>query len=299
MNTEALYGSSIFTTSDQSSEHQAKLANLRHLLANTQQGTAHHDISHPNQHTPSVQENRFQGWYPGISEVDEAVPCRGLSTTAVHELGGATYGDVGAASGYGLGLLRQLVQTAPAAPILWCQTRRSQQEFGTLHGLGLKAFGFHANQFLFAEASHSRDVLWALEEGARSKSLLAVVGEVDTVSFTQTRRLVMAAAKGRTPVLLLRAHNDASVSAAETRWRIAAVPGAADPFVASVPGNPRWQVELTRCRGGRPGSWIVEWSNETHRFSLAEQFSYRSPQVADAPVSSEKVHILQRRFASG
>ena len=275
-------------------------------MAHAQQRAAqrHTDhLHHPGRHINLDGESRLpQGWCPGVSEIDDALPCAGLNVGAVHEVSGMAYADAVAASGYALGLLSRLMTAAGStsnATILWCQTVHTRQEFAAIHGAGLKAFGLDPDQFLFANTVSNRNALWALEEGARSSSLLAVVGEVGAVSFTETRRLSLAAAAHGTPVLLLRPHNDFSASAAETRWRIAAAPGAPDPFVPNAPGNARWQVKLARCRGGKPGAWTMEWCYETHRFSLAEQFSSRSPQVADTPVSTSPVHILQRRTACG
>jgi protein ImuA len=65
-------------------------------------------------------------------------------------------------------------------------------------------------------------------------------------------------------------------SAATSRWRVAAAPAPpAEPAEqrwaegpARLVGPPRWRIELTRCRGGRPGDWLVEW-DETYRFRLA------------------------------
>lgn len=262
------------------------------------------DLAVPMDRIPSP-HNALSRWCSGISQIDAALPEAGMSTIGVHEVSSAAYGDAVAASSYALTLLNRLARLSqaasgarPCAPILWCQTACSRHEFGAIHGRGLEAFGFAAKQFLFAEASHNRDVLWALEEGARSADLLAVVGEVDAVSFTETRRLALAAAAGRTPVLLLRPHHDHTASATETRWRIAAEPGADNPFLSNAPGHPRWQIKLERCRGGRPGAWAVEWNYETHRFSLVERFFSRLSPVADAPGQPTQVHTLQRRFAS-
>ncbi|MEO1280370.1 MAG: hypothetical protein AAFV69_01410 [Pseudomonadota bacterium] len=283
----------------------AKITDLKRLIAQSEQRVT---VSRPDLLSDQQMSKRLtscvgeigqlgQPWNTGIEDIDDVLPIAGMSAGAVHEVSGAAYGDTVAASSYVLSLLWQLARLAPSGPILWCQTTKSQQEFGSVYGAGLKAFGFHASQFIFAETPHKHDVLWALEEGARSRSLLAVVGEVDAISFTQTRRLSLAAAKSGTPVLLLRAHNDLSASATETRWRIATTQGMPDPFLSNAPGNPCWQVELVRCRGGRPGSWNVEWNNETHRFSLVEQFSSRSSEVANTAINKRQIHFPQRRSA--
>jgi protein ImuA len=37
----------------------------------------------------------------------------------------------------------------------------------------------------------------------------------------------------------------------------------------AIVGPARWRLELLRCRGGRTGCWLVEWSHETRGFALA------------------------------
>jgi protein ImuA len=71
----------------------------------------------------------------------------------------------------------------------------------------------------------------------------------------------------------------AAPSAAVTRWRIAALPSAPPlPHAPSVPGLGRalWQLELTHCRGGEPGSWIVEACDATGRLALAADVAHGS-----------------------
>src|SRR6201990_3395856 len=96
-----------------------------------------------------------------------------------------------------------------------------------------------------------------MEEGLKAKSLGAVLGEIENLDLTASRRLQLAAeASGVTAFVLRRwrvmerAARDASQPiAAVTRWRIAALP---------TQGEIGWRVELTRCHGGRPNTWIME-----------------------------------------
>ena len=56
-------------------------------------------------------------------------------------------------------------------------------------------------------------------------------------------------------------------SAAATRWRIGTAQAARDRF--GLVTQPRWDLQLERCRNGRPGEWVVEYDHVAHRFSLA------------------------------
>jgi protein ImuA len=95
-----------------------------------------------------------------------------------------------------------------------------------------------------------------MEEGLKAKSLGAVLGEIETLDLTASRRLQLAAEAGGVTAFVLRrwrlmeraARDAAQPIAAVTRWRIASLPTQSDLC---------WRVELTRCRGGRPGSWIM------------------------------------------
>lgn len=276
------------------SKPSPKLSALRDLVTATERRLSNSQ-SNDNLHPSSSLYNVASVDVSEPQDIDHLLTSKILQGSKVHEFSGATHQDTITASGYILALLKRLVdeanhaKAASSAPILWCQTAQSRHEFGAIYGAGLEAFDLNPEHIIFAEAPKNRDLLWALEEGARASNLLAVVGEVSGLSFTESRRLSLAAATGNTPVLLLRPHNDTSASAAETRWRIAATPRPSEPLLLSPPntpdvpqGTPRWQIDLTRCRGGQPNNWTVEWRNETHRFCLVEKFSNQSPQMAVA-----------------
>lgn len=231
---------------------------------------------------PTGVETQGPCWQTGVAAIDAALPGQCLSRAGVHEISGASHGESVVASAYLAALLKQLCITVGQSPgqsqrrhILWCQTEGAAREFGLIHGAGLSAFGLDPAQILFVQTAKNTDLLWALEEGVRTATLCAVIGECDAVTFTHTRRLSLAAAAGNTPILLLRPYHDTGVSAADTRWRVQARPGGRDPFVSNAPGNLRWHVALTRCRGGMSGAWDVEWNHETHRLHLARQLCAR------------------------
>ncbi|MEL7543968.1 MAG: hypothetical protein AAGJ70_09355 [Pseudomonadota bacterium] len=218
-----------------------------------------------------------------------------LDPSGVHEITGVTYRDQPAACAFALALLARLTQASSHvdhAAILWCQAARDAGEFGRLYARGLDGFaprrahqGGWAPNLICVEAATVRDVLWAVEEGARTPGLTAIMAQVGHVSFTESRRLALAAATGGTAVLLLRPHDDHAATAAATRWRIAAARSRPCLLSKAAPGNPCWSVALERSRGGRPGRWRVEWTHETHRLDLVEEFSSRHAGVVSPPQS--------------
>ena len=125
---------------------------------------------------------------------------------------------------------------------------------------------------IYAEAERAK-VLMVMEEGLRHPGLAGVVAEVSApVSLTASRRLHLAAQAGGALAFLLRRHHPGEGAiAAVTRWRIGPAPS--PPPLAGTPGTPGlgrllWQLELTRCRGGRTGSWMVEACDASGRLGL-------------------------------
>ena len=222
----------------------------------------------------------------GIAAIDDHLPWGGLLTGALHEVVAL---DAGMASAFCALLCARLAQgggegsggEGSGGMVLWCEGA-SVLDAGALHAPGLRRFGLDPARLILARTGRDAETLWAVEEGLRSAPLAVVVGAVADVSLTQTRRLQLAAQSHGVPALMLRpAAAGRSASAAMTRWRIGPVPGKAVPGKA-VPGKMvpagdftaglaplRWRMELFRCRGGTPGTWDVEWCDETRDLALA------------------------------
>lgn len=213
----------------------------------------------------------------GLAEIDAALG-GGLATAALHEVLGRP--EEGAATGFVLALLARLLAdpAGGSRPVLWCGRRLD------LYGPGLAAF-LDPGRLILAEPAKPADLLWAMEEGLRCPGLTAVVGELDRLNLTAGRRLQLAAEAGATTGLVLRRADaretgEGGASAATTRWRIAAAPSSAGPVPRSL-GSACWRVELLRCRGGRPGDWMVEWHDATGDLALAAALCDR-PAAAQA-----------------
>jgi len=196
-----------------------------------------------------------------------------LACGALNELV-AAHGDRPAAFGF-LFTLTALGLKARAGPAVFVAARRALAEFGAPYGHGLAQLGLEVGRLILIETKTDKDALWALEETLRSQAVATVAGVIEGgLDLTSSRRLNLAAAPQRTPLVLLRGAK-ARASAAATRWRIAAAPAARDRFGAFA--HWRWQVTLERCRNGRPGQWLIEWNHVTHRFRLVEGLADRPP----------------------
>lgn len=214
-------------------------------------------------------------WSLGVAPLDDALPAAGLAHDAVHEAAGAEHGDGPAAAAFLVALLARLTRRDGRETVLVCQSRAAAARFGRLYGPGWRDLGLDPVHILHVAVRRDADVLWAAEEGLRCGALAAVLADLDGADFTASRRLSLAAQEGLTPALVLRDDRLVPASAAASRWRIAALPGGADPFDERAPGLPRWALELVRCRGGRPMTCKVEWNRETCRFGLAATLADR------------------------
>jgi protein ImuA len=144
---------------------------------------------------------------------------------------------------------------------------RPYRPHGRLHGHGLSALGLDPGRLILVETAHRKETLWAMEEAVRSAAPAAVVGVIDTLDLKLSQRLHLAATEAGLPVFLLRPAPTLESSAAATRWRIGPAKAARDRF--GLVTQPRWHLQLERCRNGRPGQWVVEYDHVAHRFSLA------------------------------
>ena len=211
----------------------------------------------------------------GLPEVDYRLPGGGLALGALHDIteGGPAAEFSGSATLFTAGIAARL-----KGPVLWCLNRRD------LFAPGLLNAGLHPDRVIYAETFRERDILPAMEEGLREKGLAAVIGEVTRLGLTASRRLQLAAEASGVPAFTLRRWWNVSEkeltdlpSAATTRWRIS-------PFISHAPPAPgltraRWQVDLLRCRGGEPHSWILEACDEKGRLALPADLADRPDQA--------------------
>lgn len=226
----------------------------------------------------------------GIPAIDTRLPGGGLPLGALHEVaGGGPDTEHGAAAAL---LIAGILARLPGQ-ILWVLERPD------LFVPALDAAGLHADRVIYAEAGKPRTVLLSVEEGLRHPGLAGVVGDVSGgLTLTASRRLQLAAEHSGVTCFALRrsrTHDDAMLlepTAAVTRWRVTALPS--PPPLAHAPETPglapaRWRLDLVRCRGGEPTSWIVEASDATGHLGVAAD-------LADRPAAAAP---HRRRAAAG
>ena len=211
---------------------------------------------------------RHNGILPfGVQAIDSHLPEHGLALAALHEIGGggADAGPAACAALFVAGILARM-----EGVVLWCAETKD------VFAPGLACAGLPPDRVLYAEAKDEKTVLLVMEEALRHTGLSAVVGEVLRLPMTASRRLVLAAEKSGVMAVALRRQAEANAppNAARTRWRIGPYPSA--PLPVPGIGRARWQIELTRCRGGTPNSWIMEACDAQGCLALPAEVGDRS-----------------------
>ncbi|WP_374516450.1 hypothetical protein [Brevundimonas sp.] len=171
--------------------------------------------------------------------------------------------DVGAALRFALS--RRPVEDG--RPVLLALSRAWLGEYGRPYAAGLAG-----PPPILVRAATAAEVLWALEQGLRSGAVSLALGAVGDATLAQSRRLEFAARHGAAVGVTL-SRTLEGLSAARRRWRVSTLVGTGDVDDPRAPGPARLGVELVRGRGERPGAWILEQDDETHRLRLADRLA--------------------------
>ncbi|AYB33762.1 ImuA family protein [Chryseolinea soli] len=202
---------------------------------------------------------RLQGFKPvnspavdmGLGPIKDAFPNATFPLGAVHEFLSSTTEDASATGGFMAGLVSSLIGKTGAA--LWISCAR------TLFPPALKSFGIQPDRFIFVDLKNEKDVLWAMDEALKCGALAAVVGEMQEISFTASRRLQLAVEQSQVTGFILRnRYRHLNTTACVSRWKITSLPSEQVDDLPGI-GFPAWRVELLRIRNGRSGVWDMQW----------------------------------------
>ncbi len=183
----------------------------------------------------------------------------GLKDDALHEIAPARPADGAAAMGFALALAARFLSRRPASALIVSEGF-ADQETGALYGLGLVAHGLTLSRLVFVRAPDAALAFWAMEEALKCGAPAAVVGEIWNLkgySLAASRRLLLAARKGKVPALLVLAsaygQAERLSSAADTRFEIAAAPSMRTPAAAGpdLPGPFACGARLIKARLAR------------------------------------------------
>ncbi|MTI43258.1 protein ImuA [Roseibium hamelinense] len=240
---------------------------------------------------------------PGLEQLDPLFRTSAFLEGGLHEVVTPQSRDAGALSGVAISVIASLLKARDGL-VLWVMDQGVLREAGMPYPPGLLRFGMDPARVVCVTARRTEDLLWAMEEGAQCSALAAVVGEVRGASkaldLTATRRLMLRARIGGTPVFLLRHGTEFEPTAAMTRWK--AAPHASAPPLLSGQrphdglGRAAWTVNLTRNRDGREGHLIVEWSHAARKLAAP---AYSLPMVSGTGLRPGPEVLASGRTASG
>lgn len=195
--------------------------------------------------------------------IDQKLPGGGLAIAGLHEIN--MIQEDGAAIAFAATLAARRILMNDGI-VLWCTARRG------LYGPGLASFGISLDRLLIANGRDDEERLWVIEEALRCRRIVAVVGEINTISQRQSRRLHLSAKLSNTTGFLLRPPTaNLSVISALTRWRAISIPGNSIYEYGGVRMT-RIRLNLLRARGGVPANWHLEWRNEKWNLLAKDQY---------------------------
>lgn len=204
----------------------------------------------------------------GFAALD-AILGGGLPLAALHEIRARESRDCGAMSGFALALVARLAEAGGAPRILWISEADCRRETGSLYAPGLVALGLDPALFVEVAARTGTEALWAFEAALACRGLSAAICELrqPSLDLTATRRCALRAREAGVTGFLLRLGSPAEPSAAELRFRLAPAPAGQIGSYAAGIGRMAWNLALEKNRGGRTGTFTLEWNAHERRFA--------------------------------
>ena len=201
----------------------------------------------------------------------------------LHDVRPATYLDAPAAYAFAV---RWLAGLPGDRLLVWVRAAGEVRlDFGAPSPDGLKQAGIDPGRLMRVDARPGADALWAMEEALKAGALVfGEAGAARGYDLTASRRLHAAAKAKGGQILVARAHDTDGTSAALTRWRIAAAPGAPAPWRGAGGlwglGSQKLIAVLERRRGGAPDRFELEWEDDALRRLEPAALAHRAPQAA-------------------
>lgn len=232
---------------------------------------------------------------PLFPALDRLWPENGLPLGCLHEAGSdGSLAGTAALSAFA-GALAGRIARAQDGFVLWCARGRDGDGSG-FYAPGLAQVGLPPERLLAVRAPSDAALLAVMEEALAHPLLAAVVGEIERLSLTASRRLSLAAEKSGVTAFVLRTPARARLKtttepiAAAGRWRVSAVPSAA--HVIPEAGTARLSLELLGSRAGAAGQWMIEAPHAQGDFRL-------SAAVGDEPAQAPRAEPRPLRLAAG
>jgi protein ImuA len=189
----------------------------------------------------------------GLGHINDAFPNGTFPLGAVHEFLSAGRESIASTTGFIAGLLSPLMKNGGIS--LWISSSRK------LFPPALMNFGIRPDRFIFIDLQKEKQVMWAMEEALKCGALTAVVGELQEISFTSSRRLQLAVEQSKVTGFILRNNfRQMNTTACVSRWKISSLTSIMPDDLPGI-GFPQWKVELLRMKNGKAGSWEIKWQD--------------------------------------
>ena len=169
--------------------------------------------------------------------------------------------------------------------------------------IGSEGDGRLLERSLFVAADGPADRLWVADLALRSPAVGLVIADGSGFDMAATRRIQLVAKAHHTTALLVRPPWETrELSAAQTRWLVrwaerdqgGSVPSPGQVDEKSSSFNPRWSLELLRCKGMEPDScprvWALEWDRGEGVVGVSTTVA---DQAGDARVSTNHRRLQQ------
>lgn len=198
-----------------------------------------------------------------LGPVLDHMPGGVFPTGAIHEFLSPSLTAAAATTGFITAIIHSLMQSNK--PCLWVSTRP------LVFPPGIKIFGVEPDKFIFIDTNKDKEALWTIEEGLKCNSLCAVIGEISSLDFKQSRRLQLAVENSRVTGFinrLLPQNVQPQPTASVSRWQIRPIESQVPDGLPGI-GFARWEVMLLKIRNGRTGNWQIQWSN--NRFTVGNK----------------------------
>ncbi|MBS1952220.1 MAG: hypothetical protein OJF59_002839 [Cytophagales bacterium] len=186
-----------------------------------------------------------------LGPIASAFPNHSFPLGVIHELISHRQEEVAATSGFVTVLLSMIMGASGTS--IWISASRN------VFPIALKAFGVDPDRFIFIDLKKEKDVVWAMDEALKCGAVSAVVGEIGEIDFKTSRRLQLGVEhSGVTGFIVRKASRNIGTIASVSRWKISSLPSEKSDRLPGI-GFPKWKVELSKIRNGKPGTWDVKW----------------------------------------
>lgn len=193
-----------------------------------------------------------------IGQLKHAFPGSAFPAYGIHEFMACGAEDLAVTGGFISGLLAPLMYAGGIT--FWISAKQ------TVFPQALKSFGIEPDKIIFIYLKKDIDILWVMEEALKCKGLAAVIGEVQELNFTASRRLQLAVEQSQATGFIIKSNTQSlHTTACNTRWKISSLQSESADNMPGV-GLPRWNVQLIKVRNGQPGNWKIEFDKGKFRY---------------------------------